>query len=480
MLKKLKPYHYLIFIFVLVIFLRLPSLFEPNRYADEDIYLTIGQALRRGLVLYRDIHDNKPPFLYFVAAITQSVAGFRFILLLWHLVNVFFVWKIASLIFNKNLPVIIGTLLFAFYSSIPLTEGNIANGEIFMIMPATVAVYLLLRSRPNYLLAGLLFSTAFLFKVPIIFDYFAIIFWFVFFQSKNFKQIISRLFSLPLITLIVSFFTPIIISIIYYARLGAGQAYVRAALLQNLGYLSSWEGSRTSFFTSELFYRFLILIILCIISFLFRRHLGRHLGLLFIWFAGSLFGALLSGRPYPHYLIEIIAPLSLLAVYLFNSNRFEKVFILLSFLLTITSLVHYRFWHYQSISYYFHSYRHLLRLETDLDYYRYFGDNIVTDYQIAAYLQNYTTPQDRIFVWGTEPSIYSLSRRLPVGKYTVAYHIADFDAFSSTIDALKIYYPPYIVYFSQNPPFPQLDEFIDLYYHPVKTYSNAVVYSRLQ
>ena len=31
-----------------VVFLRIPSLFEPYWYGDEGIYLTIGQAMRHG------------------------------------------------------------------------------------------------------------------------------------------------------------------------------------------------------------------------------------------------------------------------------------------------------------------------------------------------------------------------------------------------------------------------------------------------
>ena len=38
----------LLIILCAVALLRLPGLFEPSRYADEDIYLTIGQGLARG------------------------------------------------------------------------------------------------------------------------------------------------------------------------------------------------------------------------------------------------------------------------------------------------------------------------------------------------------------------------------------------------------------------------------------------------
>ncbi len=480
MLTKLKPYRYLILILFIVFFLRLPSLFEPNRYADEDIYLTLGMALRKGLVLYRDIHDNKPPLLYLVAALAQTVAGFRFILLLWNLVNVVLVWKIAQILFKKSLPIFLATLLFAIFSSIPFTEGNIANGEIFMIMPTTAALLLFLKPKPNFILIGLLLSLAFLFKVPVFFEFFALLFWLTLYQSASFKNFFSRLFSLPALSLIVSFFTPIFLTIVYFYRLGAGPAYVRAALLQNLGYLSSWEGSRPSFFTSGLFIRLLILLVLYLLAYFIRQSLGRHFGLIYLWFLAALFGALLSGRPYPHYLIEIIAPLSLLLVFYFSSLKLQKIFIAFSLFLTAGSFLYYHFWHYPSLSYYLSSWKYVLHLQSREDYLHYFNGNVATNYKIADYLKDNTSPQDRIFVWGTEPAIYALSGRLPVGKYTVAYHVADFQAYQTTIDSLKALYPPYIVYFPDNPSFPKLDDFINLHYYPVNQIGPAIIFRSRQ
>ena len=62
----------LLLIIGLLVLLRLPSLFEPAWYGDENIYLTIGQGIRKGMVLYRDITDfpNKPPLIYLFAALT--------------------------------------------------------------------------------------------------------------------------------------------------------------------------------------------------------------------------------------------------------------------------------------------------------------------------------------------------------------------------------------------------------------------------
>ncbi|PIV07387.1 hypothetical protein COS53_02565, partial [Candidatus Shapirobacteria bacterium CG03_land_8_20_14_0_80_35_14] len=61
---------------ILFFLLRLPSLFEPYWYGDEGVYLALGQGIRHGLTLYSQIYDNKPPAIYYLAALTQTVFGF--------------------------------------------------------------------------------------------------------------------------------------------------------------------------------------------------------------------------------------------------------------------------------------------------------------------------------------------------------------------------------------------------------------------
>ena len=77
MISFLSKNKFWVFLFLIFLFLRLPSLFEPYWYGDEGIYLTLGQGVRKGLVLYQQIHDNKPPTLYYLAALGQTVFGFR-------------------------------------------------------------------------------------------------------------------------------------------------------------------------------------------------------------------------------------------------------------------------------------------------------------------------------------------------------------------------------------------------------------------
>src|SRR3989337_2710734 len=67
------------------------------------IYLTLGEAIRRGIPLYSEIHDNKPPLLYVMAAIAGNLFWFKALLTLWLLTTVFIFLKFTQGLFHKNL-----------------------------------------------------------------------------------------------------------------------------------------------------------------------------------------------------------------------------------------------------------------------------------------------------------------------------------------------------------------------------------------
>nr|MBP9700191.1 hypothetical protein [Candidatus Woesebacteria bacterium] len=348
---------YLLWILCLNVLLRLPSLLEPYWYGDEGIYLTLGIGIRKGLTLYKEIHDNKPPLLYFLAALSGSVFWFRFLLIAWHSASIVVFNLMAQRFFDVGRtlkPIFLGkvefpplrfsTLATALFALVPVfAEGNIANGEIFQLLPLLVGFWTLWlaldtktaisRHRLLVGLSGLCFSLAFLLKAPAFLETFAAGFFaFIvvpFLRSTIWKDrqnilaaIITQLrqivFTASPYIFIVSFFLPILATIVYYSAAGIGEFYVRAAFLQNVSYLSSWQtGSHEELNATEsgIPGRLLVLGIGLVGIFSLGKFLPLGLTLSLIWFACSLFGALLSGRPYPHYLINVIPPAALIVTY---------------------------------------------------------------------------------------------------------------------------------------------------------------------
>ena len=106
--------NWVISILALVLILRIPSFFEPYYYGDEMIYMTLGQGVRQGMTLYKDLHDNKPPLLYLTAAISENLFWFKAILAFWSLLTVALFYKLSVVLFEKNLKAHkVATLLFA-------------------------------------------------------------------------------------------------------------------------------------------------------------------------------------------------------------------------------------------------------------------------------------------------------------------------------------------------------------------------------
>ena len=99
---------------------------------------------------------------------------------------------------------------------------------------------------------------------------------------------------------------------------------------------------------------------------------------------------------------------------------------------------------------------------------------------MAAYIRQTTQTNDRIFVWGDDPYLYALSGRLPVGRYTVAYHIADFNGFDETIAALDQKPPKLIVVMTDETiAFPQLTARLATNYVLAATIERAQIFVRI-
>lgn len=140
---------------------------------DEGLYAYGGWRILKGLILYRDLYDFKPPGVYFLNAALFSITSPD-------AVNVYLcaaifaaltsvaVYSLTKEVWGKK-PAFVAGILFAFFSSTPYIQGNGANTEVFMALPLTWAYYVMIRSLDasagrNYFFAGLLVGLATIFK----------------------------------------------------------------------------------------------------------------------------------------------------------------------------------------------------------------------------------------------------------------------------------------------------------------------------
>lgn len=497
--KKLKKYWF-VFLFILVFLLRLPSLFEPFTYGDEGIYLTLGQAARKGLVFYRDIHDNKPPMLYLIAAFAGNFSVYRLIHFFWSFITIFVFYQLSKMLFLKNkklslqkfsfsqsrnkLAVIASTTAFAVLTSLHSFEGNIANAENFMLLPTLFAFYLLLKKKTDkkiWLLIGFLLGIATLFKVPAAFDFVALLILLFFFSEK--KSFL--LFIQNSLIAVFGFLFPILLSFAYYASQNAFNQYLIAAFSQNMPYLSSWAGSQSQSggLPLPLLIRGLAVFLLVLFLFVFRKKVSSAAKVILVWFGFSWFAALLSSRPYPHYLIQILPALTLsFGLFLVKQKKYrqEKLIPAILTVILIASFLIFKFWYYTNLPYYANFYQYLLRVKNKQTYFADFDPRANDIYQVSEHLIARTLPDEKIFIWGSDPFIYALTQRLPIGRYAASYHIIDFNGYQETMNLLQEQKPRYLIVDpDEKRPFPSFFNLLEWEYALEKQIGDFQIYHRL-
>lgn len=469
-------------LFLVVILLRIPSFFEPYYYGDEMIYLTLGEGIRRGIPLYQGLHDNKPPLLYLTAALAGNLFLFKTILMAFNLGSVYMFWKLLSKFVKKDgKQALIATVLFSLLTTLPLLEGNIANAELFLILPVLAGLNIVLNKDCNnnkLLLGGFLFSLAFLYKIVAALDLFAAVV-FLLISSPSKKELLKTIKKVLLI--LVGFFVPILLSFAWFAFKGSFIEYLTAAYLQNIGYVSSWraQASAEPFLirNAPLLIRFAIMIGGISILFLFRKKLSKKYIFATIWLLATLFAVTLSERPYPHYLVQSVAPASLLLSMLIAEGGVEQTLVIIPLGIVAFVPFYYKFWYYQTGAYY-KRFVNLATSKIDRDQYlAEFSPLTLRNYDVAAFLNESSAKEDGVFVWSNDsPTIYALSGRLPPTKYVADYHFLDYSTKEETFATLYKNMPKFLVLTNNAPPFDELYLFAEKYYLQIKEYDTASIW----
>ncbi len=476
---------WLIVTLIIVFLIRIPSLFEPYYYGDEMIYLVLGQGVRRGLVLYKTLHDNKPPLLYLTAAVAENMFWFRAILTAWTIVSVSLFWKFANSTFLKNKKIVkVATIFFAISTSIPIFEGQIANAELFMILP-TIATFYLLYQKVSYrrlVVAGILLSLASLYKIPAAFDAFALVTLIVINNLEQKKWTVKQII-LQLAVFSISFALPILISIALYYLSGAGKEYVVAAFLQNVGYVSSFrpQDKVDPFLVrnAPLLIRFALMSVALLVLLLLRKKLSKPFIVASLWLATSLFAVTLSERPYPHYLIQSLPSISILVGLLLASKRIEQAYTIIPLWVASIVIVFYSFWYYP-IPNYVERFTGIFTAQNNPSAYRnLFGPTVERTYKLAHFINLTTSPSDQIFIWKDGVPVYALSRRIPPIKYTAGYHIDDFSSHEETVQALASAKPTLIILLPNEPTLTNITTLLRREYYLLTIIDGAEVWKKL-
>jgi hypothetical protein len=485
---------------LLVVVLRIPNFFEPYWYGDEAIYLTIGNALKKGGQLYTTIIDHKTPLIYYLARVPNQFY-FRVLNLAWMLLTTIAFYIFAKKLFKKNLPSFFATLIMVLLTTLPWLEGHIPNGELFVMGFVMVGAVLFSNTKiwQNFFAkknswpkktigeglllfsSGIFFSLGILTKVPALLDLagFLAIFALLLFSDilsvnksfknwgKTLKEIIWRglIFSLGIIL-------PILISIVYYQSLGSGKDYLDYGLLYNLRYSQSWQldfGSAFLNFSFSLLGKTLYLFAFVVLIALNTKELNKRFQFISIWFVATLYSALLSSRPYPHYFIQMVPPIALILVEVVieigrksktEVSNFKSIVNGIGLIaLTIYIMLLFNFRPYSTTEYYSQFWK-LMSNQISKEEYDYSFNNLVQDNQKVAKLIE-ELGLETIFIWGTNPMLYAQTKTVPSSRFTVAFHIKDFEDYERTLTQIEAEEPKLIVVMrNDQDTFPTLNTYL--------------------
>jgi 4-amino-4-deoxy-L-arabinose transferase-like glycosyltransferase len=152
----------------LLLFFRLETFLTPFGH-DESIFAYMGQEISRGAVLYRDVTDNKPPLIFYVAAAVAKMPGLQqmYLLGLDFLVALVCVVLFYLLIRKWTAAVFWPTTAFiVFTNAHKISQGGFLT-EHYLLLFVLLAWLCWLRERSSVrtdILSGIFFALAFFAK----------------------------------------------------------------------------------------------------------------------------------------------------------------------------------------------------------------------------------------------------------------------------------------------------------------------------
>jgi hypothetical protein len=301
---------------LLVLSLRLPSLFEPHHYGDEGVFAATAQQMLAGDRLYAEIWDNKPPLVFLVYAAVLATVGPSMLAL--RLVGV--VWSAATALVVLMIGRRVGgeavgwpaALLYAVLAALPLIEGTLLLTEHLMVLPAALGVLLALSgadrrgpARDRLIAgAGACLGIAFLFKQVAAFDAAAVGLWLLCRRDRPLRDAA---------VLVLGWTVPVAVIALWLTAAGAlGEAW--QAVVGSYGtYLGEGSVLPAGFQVLRL-----MPAAIAVAWLLWRRWHGPVSGsdLIVLWLGFAVLGATAGGRPFGHYLVQMLAPAALVTAHL--------------------------------------------------------------------------------------------------------------------------------------------------------------------
>ena len=485
-------------IVLLTVATRLPSLQHPQAIDDEAAYSVVANEIVDGGRPYIDAVDRKPPLLFWTYAAVFEVAGkynwiaLHTVALLWTLGTMAGLFVIGRRLFDRETG-LIAALLYGVFQPWAVAKNLAFNGELLMNLPLVWAWAIGFgrrssRMRPELLVAGALLCAGFLLKQPAAIAAVPLGLYLLL-PSHRASRGVTRTESITQAAILTAgFFATLGLVAIVLERQGIlheafywtftnhaiPHVFWDAGVLHTLGFIGAC----------------LPLIIGAAMAFqdndgLWANKRAERIALLGFLVASAV-GAAAGARFYPHYYIQLVPPLALLAAPIYAllwSGKAKPRYWFLRPAVTFAWL---------AITVVGFSISHWRFLAWDRE-----------PSETARYLSEHSAPENRVFIWGRSAAEFYLhARRRPASRYVLTFPLTGF-IFGGELRAVDTRdrivpgawnnleedfrkHPPVLIADLYSSPdaqypvrdFPALAKLLTEHYEPVARTAEGVIYRR--
>jgi 4-amino-4-deoxy-L-arabinose transferase-like glycosyltransferase len=385
-----------------VVVAHLPSFLHRLLDGDEAIYGSIAALLNAGGQLYGTGGvDNKPPGVYWLYAAAFQAAG-TYQMTAIHAVGLAAILVTCLLLFviGRDLSCNRAGLLAALFYGVLTAAGNprllAANTEMFMMLPLTASVLLMLRRR--WFWAGLLLVAAGTFRQVAAVNVLLAVAGILWLEPAETRWRASARFSGGIAAALLA-------GVLVLLLTGSLTGFWRWTVSSLYGYASTnWIPSFVWMRAADSLVPFVIdmsVLWIAAIAFATRwRHLEPKERLVPVWLVIAMVGSVAAGHLSWHYFIQAMGPLALAAALMFEHFTLRRLVVAAAALgIALPAIWWWAF-------------------DVGADPLTYdFSPPVPQHQAVASYINDHTSPDQRVFVWGDWPALYIESDRLMASRF---------------------------------------------------------------
>jgi 4-amino-4-deoxy-L-arabinose transferase-like glycosyltransferase len=412
----------------LTIAIRLPSLLHPQPIDAEAMYSVVANEIVDGGRPYIDAVERKPPLLFWTYAAVFKVAGkfnwkaLHFVALLWTLGAMAGLYVIGRELFDRNTG-LIAALLYSVFQPWGTWVNLSADGEMLMNLPIIWAWAIAFHrnsSRLRLFIAGALLAAAFLLKQPAAIAAVPLGIYLLLTSYRASRSLTPTNSIIQATMLTLGFFAVLgLVTIVLWKEGILYEAFYWTIAAHDIPHVFWQKGIvRTLAFLGACLPLVIGTIMACRSkSELWTGRIPERTALLGL-LAASAIGAAAGARFYPHYYVQLIPPLTLLAAPYYArvwSSKIKSPYWILRPKVTYAWLV-------------------LTVIAFSIIYWTGLAP-LRAPSEAGQYLFTHSNLEDRIFVWGQNVKIYLHAHRRPACRYITTFPLTG-DIFGGWVPGL--------------------------------------------